>query len=91
MSSERLQYGKFTQTFATTAGTTRDLVALGGACCLEIIVGGAGNLVLEYAVRTADNTAYRTDTIPVTAGQVLRVRASKIMTTSTATNVTVMW
>lgn len=50
----------------------------------QIIVGGAGDLVLQYFTGV-------TDTITATAGQVLNIQPEKLLAATAATNVTVVW
>lgn len=50
----------------------------------QIIVGSAGDLSVEYFDGISD-------TIPATAGQVLNLQPQKILSTTTAADITIVW
>jgi hypothetical protein len=92
-----LKPGRFSRTYATTSGTSRNLVDDGDAllaalsrptaseCARRIRVGGAGVLHVQYADGVQD-------TIVCLVGDVFDAYFAKILgDTSTASNVTVWW
>jgi hypothetical protein len=91
-----LKPGRFSRTYATTAGATRNLVDDGDAllaalsrptaseCARRIRVGGAGILHVQYSDGVQD-------TIVCLVGDVFDAYFAMILPDSTATNVTAWW
>jgi hypothetical protein len=92
-----LKPGRFSRTYATTAGTSRNLVDDGdallaamsppmpvaSACARRIRVGGAGTLEVQYSNGIQD-------TLTCLAGETFDAFFAKILS-GTATNITVWW